>query len=166
MLFRQRSALALTIESARAFTSSRRTFPSRVIETSFDATNAAVDRMLDAGAYVGVASHDLPVIDHALSALKSHGMGPGIEDPRSNAGTARHHKGRDTNSSCSWASVVRFAVACSRKAIGRGSTSRTVRSGTNTASVGCKRTPPLAHKWPRRSCSLDKPSLITFFSSF
>ena len=58
-----------------------------------DATNAAVDRMLDAGAYVGVASHDQPVIDHALSALKSHGMGPGIEDPRSNAGTARHHKG-------------------------------------------------------------------------
>lgn len=58
-----------------------------------DATNAAVDRMLDAGAYVGIASHDQPVIDHALSALSSHGMGPGVEDPRSNAAPARHHKG-------------------------------------------------------------------------
>jgi len=58
-----------------------------------DATNAAVDRMLDAGAYVGIASHDQPVIDHALSALSSHGMGPGVDDPRSNAGPARHHKG-------------------------------------------------------------------------
>ena len=50
-----------------------------------DATNAAVDRMLDAGAYVGIASHDQPVIDHALSALSSHGMGPGVDDPRNNA---------------------------------------------------------------------------------
>ena len=58
-----------------------------------DATNAAVDRMLDAGAYVGIASHDQPVIDHALSALSSHGMGPGVDDPRSNAAPARHHKG-------------------------------------------------------------------------
>ena len=58
-----------------------------------DATNAAIDRMLDAGAYVGVASHDQPVIDHALSALSSHGMGPGVEDPRGNAGPARHQKG-------------------------------------------------------------------------
>lgn len=58
-----------------------------------DATNAAVDRMLDAGAYVGIASHDQPVIDHALSALSSHGMGPGVDDPRNNAAPARHHKG-------------------------------------------------------------------------
>ena len=58
-----------------------------------DATNAAIDRMLDAGAYVGIASHDHPVINHALSALKAHGMGPGIDDPRSNAGGARNNKG-------------------------------------------------------------------------
>ena len=58
-----------------------------------DATNAAVDRMLDAGAYVGIASHDQPVIDYALSALSSHGMGPGVDDPRTNAAPARHHKG-------------------------------------------------------------------------
>jgi proline dehydrogenase len=58
-----------------------------------DGTNACVDRMLAAGAYVAVASHDLPVINHAKSALTSHGMGPNIDDPRPNAGPARHHKG-------------------------------------------------------------------------
>ena len=58
-----------------------------------DATNAAVDRMLTAGAYVGVASHDQAVVDHTLSALQSHGMGPGVPDPRDNAGPPRHQKG-------------------------------------------------------------------------
>lgn len=58
-----------------------------------DATNACIDRMLDAGAYVAIASHDHPVINHAKSALKSYGMGPGIPDPRENSGAARHHKG-------------------------------------------------------------------------
>lgn len=58
-----------------------------------DGTNAAIDRMFEAGAYVGVASHDLPVINHTLSALKAHNMGPGIDDPRANSGPARHHKG-------------------------------------------------------------------------
>ena len=57
------------------------------------ATNASIDRMLSAGAYCAIASHDKPVIDHALSALESHGMGPGIEDPRANAGTSRNGKG-------------------------------------------------------------------------
>ena len=58
-----------------------------------DATNAAIDKMFAAGAYVGVASHDLPVINHTFSALEAHGMGPGIIDPRPNAGDSRHHKG-------------------------------------------------------------------------
>ena len=58
-----------------------------------DGTNAAIDRMFEAGAYVGVASHDMPVIEHTLSALKAHNMGPGIDDPRPNAGPARYHKG-------------------------------------------------------------------------
>ena len=58
-----------------------------------DGTNAAIDRMFEAGAYVGVASHDMPVIEHTLSALKAYGMGPGVEDPRTNAGPVRHHKG-------------------------------------------------------------------------
>jgi len=58
-----------------------------------DATNASIDRMLAAGAYCSIASHDLPVINHATSALESFGMGPGIEDPRTNSGDARDFKG-------------------------------------------------------------------------
>ena len=34
------------------------------------ATNASIDKMLAAGAYCAVASHDKPVINHALSALE------------------------------------------------------------------------------------------------
>ena len=49
--------------------------------------------MLDAGAYCAIASHDYPVVNHALSALESHNMGPGIEDPRNNAGPSRNGKG-------------------------------------------------------------------------
>ncbi|MDA9117120.1 proline dehydrogenase family protein [Candidatus Poseidoniaceae archaeon] len=58
-----------------------------------DSTNACIDRMLAAGSYCSIASHDLPVIDHAKAALEAHGMGPGIEDPRLNAGPARSFKG-------------------------------------------------------------------------
>ena len=49
--------------------------------------------MLEAGAYCSIASHDLPVIEHAKSALAAHGMGPGIADPRKNAGPKREFKG-------------------------------------------------------------------------
>ena len=58
-----------------------------------DSTNACIDRMLSAGSYCSIASHDLPVVDYALEALTSHGMGPGIPDPRSNAGPQRDAKG-------------------------------------------------------------------------
>ncbi len=58
-----------------------------------EATNACIDAMLDAGAYVGIASHDYPVIEHTLQALESRKMGPGLDDPRSNAGPARNQKG-------------------------------------------------------------------------
>lgn len=57
------------------------------------ATNLAIDRMFAAGAYVGVASHDVPVINHTLAALKELGMGPGMPDPRSNAAEQRTNKG-------------------------------------------------------------------------
>ena len=56
-------------------------------------TNASIDRMLSAGAYCAIASHDKPVIDYALSALESYGMGPGIDDPRKNAGKPRSGNG-------------------------------------------------------------------------
>ncbi len=71
--------------------------PSEISHTErkpiIDATNKSIDAMLDAGAYVGIASHDYPVIDYALSALKSRGMGPNIADPRENAGVPRENKG-------------------------------------------------------------------------
>ena len=71
--------------------------PEEIAHTGYSeivsATNASIDKMLAAGAYCAVASHDKPVIDHALSALKSYGMGPGIEDPRENSGPARNGKG-------------------------------------------------------------------------
>tara|TARA_B110000444_G_scaffold241016_1_gene256970 strand:+ start:11816 stop:12832 length:1017 start_codon:yes stop_codon:yes gene_type:complete len=57
------------------------------------ATNDCVDAMLDAGAYVGIASHDHPVINHTLDALSKRNMGPNIPDPRPNAGGTRPQKG-------------------------------------------------------------------------
>jgi proline dehydrogenase len=71
--------------------------PEEIAHTGYSeivgATNASIDRMLSAGAYCAIASHDKPVIDHALSALESYGMGPGIADPRKNAGKPRNGKG-------------------------------------------------------------------------
>lgn len=58
-----------------------------------EATNASVSRMLEAGAYVGIASHDAPVINHTLSELEKLGMGPGKSDPRANAAPQRPAKG-------------------------------------------------------------------------
>ncbi|MGY8727617.1 MAG: proline dehydrogenase family protein [Candidatus Poseidoniales archaeon] len=58
-----------------------------------DATNACIDRMLAAGSYCSIATHDIPVIEYAKSALESHGMGPNIPDPRPNAGPSRTAKG-------------------------------------------------------------------------
>ena len=71
--------------------------PEDIAHTGYDeivsATNASIDKMLAAGAYCAVASHDKPVISHTLSALESYGMGPNIEDPRENAGKPRNGKG-------------------------------------------------------------------------
>ena len=71
--------------------------PEDIAHTGYDeivsATNASIDKMLAAGAYCAVASHDKPVINHALSALESYGMGPNIADPRENAGKPRPGKG-------------------------------------------------------------------------
>ncbi len=57
------------------------------------ATNDCIDAMISSGAYFAVASHDHPVIDHTLKALKKAGMGPGIEDVRANAAKPRKNKG-------------------------------------------------------------------------
>ena len=60
--------------------------PSEIAHTSYqgivEGTNKALDMMLESGAYTAIASHDLPVIDHALKSLESRGLGPGKDDPR------------------------------------------------------------------------------------
>ena len=56
-------------------------------------TNDAIRMALEHGAYVGIASHDVPVVDYSLEVLKEFNMGPSIDDPRSNAGAARKGKG-------------------------------------------------------------------------
>jgi len=71
--------------------------PEEIAFTSYndivEATNAAIKEMLNAGAYVGIASHDKPVIDYSIQQLKQHGMGANQTDPRSNAGAERKGKG-------------------------------------------------------------------------
>ena len=56
-------------------------------------TNDAIRMALEHGAYVGIASHDVPVVDYSLEVLKEFNMGPSIDDPRTNAGVARKGKG-------------------------------------------------------------------------
>jgi len=71
--------------------------PEEISFTSYSeivaSTNACIDKMLAAGSYCAIASHDVPVVNHAKSALKSYGMGPDIADPRQNAGAKRNGKG-------------------------------------------------------------------------
>ena len=71
--------------------------PEEISFTSYSdivsATNSSIDKILAAGAYCAIASHDVPVVKHAKSALESFGMGPGIDDPRENAGAKRNGKG-------------------------------------------------------------------------
>ncbi|MDG1556140.1 MAG: proline dehydrogenase family protein [Candidatus Poseidoniaceae archaeon] len=71
--------------------------PEEIAFTSYqdivDSTNACIDRMLAAGSYCSIASHDIPVIEYAKSALEAYDMGPNIPDPRSNAGPQRDAKG-------------------------------------------------------------------------
>ncbi|MBN16900.1 MAG: hypothetical protein CMB37_01905 [Euryarchaeota archaeon] len=58
-----------------------------------DALKKDIDHMLDRGAYIGIASHDHPVINHALATLTARGMGSGKSDPRSGAAGVRKGKG-------------------------------------------------------------------------
>ena len=46
--------------------------------------------MLESGAYTAIASHDLPVIDHALTSLEARGLGPGKNDPRHDSPVPRN----------------------------------------------------------------------------
>ena len=57
------------------------------------ATNDAIKEALVKGAYVGIASHDQPVVDFSLKTLDELKMGPGHSDLRPNAGGVRTGKG-------------------------------------------------------------------------
>ena len=58
-----------------------------------DAMNQQIDQILDCGAYAGIASHDWPIIEHALDALEKRKMGPNQDDPRAEAAEKRVGKG-------------------------------------------------------------------------
>jgi proline dehydrogenase len=58
-----------------------------------DALNSHITQMLDAGAYVGIASHDMPVIEHTIAELNERGMNSSGIDTRDNAGPSRTGKG-------------------------------------------------------------------------
>lgn len=56
-------------------------------------TNEAIRDALVKGAYVGIASHDQPVVDYSLNILDELDMGPLKADPRENAVQNRKGKG-------------------------------------------------------------------------
>ena len=41
-----------------------------------------IDEMLDANSYVGIATHDYPIVEYAKQSLERRGLGPNIVDPR------------------------------------------------------------------------------------
>ncbi len=58
-----------------------------------DAFCLDIDSALDLGAYVGIASHDLQVINHTKAALELRNLGPNKEDKRKNSPKERKGKG-------------------------------------------------------------------------
>jgi len=60
--------------------------------TIVEAMNDCIDRMLDSGAYVAIASHDTPVIEHAEAALAARGIRDDA-DPREPSPERRPGKG-------------------------------------------------------------------------
>jgi proline dehydrogenase len=58
-----------------------------------EATNRAIDQLLDAGSYTAIASHDMPVINHSLAALSERGMGPVTNESREGGDQLRKGKG-------------------------------------------------------------------------
>nr|AIF16059.1 L-proline dehydrogenase [uncultured marine group II/III euryarchaeote KM3_72_E02] len=58
-----------------------------------EATNRAIDQLLDAGSYTAIASHDMPVINHSLAALSERGMGPFNNESGEEGSSLRKGKG-------------------------------------------------------------------------
>jgi proline dehydrogenase len=71
--------------------------PEEIAHTNYHEINSSFSEslglMLDSNAYVGIATHDKPVIHDALDQLRSRGMTPEGPDPREGAGGARTGKG-------------------------------------------------------------------------
>ena len=61
--------------------------------TIITATNECIDAIIASGAYLAIASHDHPIINHSLKALDRAGMGPDRDDGRNNAAKPRKNKG-------------------------------------------------------------------------
>jgi len=71
--------------------------PEEIAHTKYRPINAAFSEslslMLDSNSYVGIATHDKPVVHDALEQLRTRGMTPEGPDPREGAGEARAGKG-------------------------------------------------------------------------
>jgi proline dehydrogenase len=72
--------------------------PSEISHTSYqsivDSFCSDIDLALDLDAYVGIASHDLKIINYAQEVLKSRNLGPGLDDVRANSPKNRVGKGQ------------------------------------------------------------------------
>ena len=72
--------------------------PSEISHTSYqsivDSFCSDIDLALDLDAYVGIASHDLKIINYAQEVLKSRNLGPGLDDGRANSPKNRVGKGQ------------------------------------------------------------------------
>ncbi len=71
--------------------------PSEISHTTYqsivDSFCSDIDVALDLDAYVGIASHDLQVINHAKKSLEMRSLGPGKKDSRKNSPKDRKGKG-------------------------------------------------------------------------
>ena len=71
--------------------------PSEISHTKYqpivDSFCSDIDLALDMGAYVGIASHDLKVLNHTKKSLELRNLGPKINDERKNAVKNRKGKG-------------------------------------------------------------------------
>ena len=125
-------------------------------------TNDAIRMALEHGAYVGIASHDVPVVDYSLEVLKEFNMGHQLTIQEPTQEPQEKEKDRVTNSKCCLAYVARCDENSPSKDIVLASTSHTEKSGMSTAYDGCKKTQPSGCRLPRHFDALDKPSVITF----
>ena len=73
--------------------------------------------MLDGGAYVGIASHDMPVIEHTIAALKQREMGPSIY-PQKMPGQLEPERVLGMNFRCYWVFVEMCEESWPKKGIG------------------------------------------------